>query len=172
MGQRAIFNGTDAYIQLPKINENFNRGITYSLWVYIDALNRNWMGFIDLSNGENSNNLLFSRHSSNSEVQFLSSEARVLSDTSNKFLEITNWIHIAVSVYPDKRYRFFKNGQVVTKQTNTFYSLIETRINNFIGKTSWNNSLFKGKMDEIFIYSRALRDHEVKALYDFAPVSE
>lgn len=90
--------------------------------------------------------------------------------TSNATVTPHNWTHVAVS-WDGKRATFFKNGApatVIKTEISTMYSNEDDLI---IGLDCVDGVFYKGIMDELRIYDRALSDVEIKSLYELAPVS-
>ncbi|MBC8377936.1 MAG: hypothetical protein H8E62_02050 [Planctomycetes bacterium] len=86
-------------------------------------------------------------------------------------VDIGQWQHIAVVFKPGKDVIFYKNGV-----SNSLGSAPGTDVsdNNItIGDNpGWWDEFFRGKIDDILIFERALSAQEIKQLYENRPVSE
>jgi hypothetical protein len=94
-----------------------------------------------------------------------------ISQLSNPVITANNqWYHVTV-VYDLQKVSFYINGQL----TNTYSPLTSSTPTNTnpltIGRDgdASNSSSFKGKLDDIAIYNRALTQQEITALYTSTP---
>lgn len=91
-------------------------------------------------------------------------------ETPNSFSE---WVHIAV-VANDKEYKMYKNGDLIKTRTlgSVSYSFYPSKM--MIGAWRSRNSTsttsyFKGAVDDLFTFDRALTDQEILDIYNFQP---
>lgn len=77
------------------------------------------------------------------------------------------WVHVAVTRSGD-RYALYVNGERVTSATDSDSRLPASTGTWYMGRRS--GYMYKGLLDEVALYDRALRSNEVRALYrQFAP---
>ena len=85
---------------------------------------------------------------------------------SEAIYESDTWYHI-IMIHKDNSLKLYVNGNMVnsSEQSPTTFS---NYVNNFnIGRKScWNYDQFKGIIDDIRLYNRALSDSEIQALYN------
>ncbi|MFV0589759.1 MAG: LamG-like jellyroll fold domain-containing protein [Draconibacterium sp.] len=151
-GWCAVFNGKDNYIDYDtdiELNNNF----TVSAWIKPTDIsgNRSIIGkgkalSVKFRNG----NLLFTSPGIKDHV------------IDSAVVKINEWQQITFVISIGKTVRFFKNGELVgvddaANISSTEYSLL-------IGTNLWDEA-FKGMMDDLTIWDRALSDIEVKRLY-------
>ena len=80
------------------------------------------------------------------------------------------WVHaVAVISAPttngNANYFLYFNGQLYTTINNVYYPTAVQRQNAFLGKSGWSDPYFNGSIDFFNIYSQALSDTQVAALY-------
>ncbi|MGN1097350.1 MAG: Ig-like domain-containing protein, partial [Clostridia bacterium] len=179
---------TGAALKLP--NE-FNQGIgdyTVSMWINADGeyeFADGYQRFFDLGNrgdGTDYYNSLFARYSiSENKLRFYDRKLSktIEADASDKpftdkwgqLTVVGNKAEGSVMVYINGELAV--SGSGFTRGLDDLGTLNDTSNGLFIGRTQWysnsseidNNPDFKGKMDEVRIYNRALAEAEVKALY-------
>ena len=82
------------------------------------------------------------------------------------------WIHAVAVITPtangNANYFLYVNGQLYTTVTNAFYPVAAVRQNAYIGKSGWSDPYFTGAVDFFNVYSQALSDVQVSALYTAA----
>lgn len=80
-----------------------------------------------------------------------------------------NWTHVAVTK-KGSSVRFYKNGKACgDAEADYVGTLLSNSQNLIIGMDAYNRSYYKGIMDELRIYNKALTDAEIKALYESTP---
>ena len=83
--------------------------------------------------------------------------------------EVTNqsWTHIAVT-WDGKHTRFYKNGSPVDDpiETEELTTMLYNDQNLLIGRDSVDQTLYKGILDELRIYNRALSQAEIKMIFE------
>ena len=57
------------------------------------------------------------------------------------------------------------NGVLYTTVTNAFYPVAAVRQNLYIGRSGWSDPYFNGSVDFFNVYSQALSDVQIAALY-------
>jgi len=186
IGKAGHFDGVDDYIQIPALETNFDE-ITISTWIYFKSP-KSWGRIIDLSNGneenniEEANNILFAEDATTSNLCF-----EVYSNNSSfswetQKVEVANgisfgeWKHytsvaskkngkMEVSIYinGEKQATIDRNGD-----TNSITNVPDKikREFNYIAKSAWSrDEYFNGSIDDLRIYNRALSESEVKGIY-------
>ena len=164
-GQAAKFDG-NSWIKLGnEIRDVIDSKVfTVSGWVNWSAFN-SWSRFIDI----NGNFLIANRGETNT----LAVHFRLNDDYSGKaielenFLELNMWYFIAVSVdFINNYYKLFINGNFINTSTNLGPDTPDAPVT-ALGKSSWSqDSLFRGLIDQVRIFNRALTDEEIQVLYN------
>ena len=142
------------YMQLPDLNLNTNN-ITFTAWVKPNGTQNGYSGIIMSDNSSisgmnvrNNNELGF--HWEGSQWWW----------SSGLSLPADEWSHVAMVVTPTG-ITLYLNGNGATDS----YTVPVSQINNMkVGSyQGWNNRNFKGEIDEVCIYDRALSADEVRA---------
>lgn len=180
-GKALHFNGTDQYINVPhdtKLSLTGNR--TISAWYKLDDANMLPYQTIIIKPGEQSsgshpNYQIYFRDEMNYNPRYRVSLLQGMGTTNKEIYttqdyrnNLNTWVHIVASYNTsDSYFRIYFNGTIsdslyapsFTPNTSTD-SLQIGRGNKF----NYSQSYFKGSLDDIRIYNRALNDAEVMAL--------
>jgi len=165
-GKALNFDGTNDYIDVPDGFTNFEAGLTISVWAYPTAA-KNYARFVDFGNGAATNNFVLSRvgTTNNLFVEVWVSGSNGGRVTANGAIELNKWQMFTVTVSSTGSTKLYKNGAVVATG-NTGLPENMTRTANYIGRSNWGgDAYYQGYMDDVRIYSYALDDAAVAALY-------
>jgi len=170
------FDGVDDYIQVPVLFTGDQDPLTYSVWIKLiwkESSNMNIYGEINGNFVRNhfSIGLPAGEAGYLSFEQFYPSGENVQYDYNLKDQE-NQWVHLIVKKENDL-VGFYVNGQLIAElnHTETYSSGAPTiaAIGNRQYNSSWSYSgsayVFKGVIDDIRIYNRALSEAEITALY-------
>lgn len=165
-GGRYEFNGTDQYAQVPSGFANFTSGITV-LAIADLGFASSWERIIDFGNGPESNNIVFARNGTTTNLEFHiyngSTGALLRSLTSG----ISNNAWNFYGARADGSNYKILNLASSSSDTSAVLPLNVTRTSNYIGKSNWNgNALFEGYMGVLAIFNTALSDSEITAFLD------
>ncbi|MFN0176022.1 MAG: LamG-like jellyroll fold domain-containing protein [Saprospiraceae bacterium] len=166
------------YVQLPAFDSIWQNGFTVCAWVRFDAISF-FERIIDFGNGSGDGGgmpIWFGREGSSNNLTL---ESWITSNGSvNRTLGrlvapnvITNGnIEYYCGTISGDTMRIYVNG-VLKAQKKGHPILNVPRSNNFIGRSNWcfNDPDFKGFMDEVRIYNRALTEAEINSLYQQTP---
>lgn len=155
------FNGTGNYISIPSFP--IGGEFSVSAWVYLNNNSSNWQRLIDFGNGQWNNNLIIGWVNQKMFVEgYNGSTSQKVYSTEN--FPQGQWVHVAAAIDAVGNTTIYWNGEV--KGTGrTIVPPLLSRSNQFLGKSNWPDPYFGGKIDEVRLYSRALADSDVKALY-------
>lgn len=161
------FNGIDNYIivETPSFSFNYNSSFTVSAWVRLDTLTNErefvWNGTVASGNfvwnlDVYQGYLRFGATRQQSDWYF----AKISTDSLNTDV----WYNF-IGVYDNRNMRLYLNGTEVANNYFGYTNTIQTTLPLSIGGTtlSINNIIdhFKGNLDDIRIYSRALSQNEI-----------
>jgi hypothetical protein len=161
-GNGYYFDGDGDYI---KVNAISDLGVeqTKMLWIYMEAYplphdvylideggNNNWIELID-SDGNGVPEIRAGFSSSN----FFDSDGEI---------EVGNWYHLAVVSWPSGDVATYING-VLDSSKSGFSATNEPEAIIIGGDSGTNIASFKGIIDEVAIFNRALADSEIKQVY-------
>ncbi|PKH46232.1 hypothetical protein KKB3_00608 [Dehalococcoides mccartyi] len=79
-------------------------------------------------------------------------------------IPLNQWTHIAISRFGND-YSIYRNGQLINQITDNSPSVPTYEGSWFIGRRNLTETLYKGLIDEIAIYNRALSAAEVLSIY-------
>jgi len=174
-GKAMIFDGNDDCVDLGK-DDAFNPAGSFSvsLWANVEEWSTDWGGVMIANRGENNVGWQLRRPNNNN---FCFTTRGVGSDdfNSNVNLPLNEWINITC-VYDSEAHTktiYFDGNLIRTVTLNNANSVIaETTHNTYIGARANNANdgideerLFKGMLDNILLYDRALSEAEVKYIY-------
>ena len=162
-GKALQLDGTaNSYATLPTGIVSTLNDFTISAWVKMDAL-ANWMRIFDFGTGT-SKYLFFSVQTGTAgsiryAIKNGSSEQGI---TYNFATPLNTWTHFAVT-QSGNTCSIYINGALVATTTSITIkpSAIGSTNQNYLGKSQWNDPMFKGAIDEFKIYSRALSASEI-----------
>ncbi|KOR33651.1 hypothetical protein AM228_28605, partial [Planktothricoides sp. SR001] len=150
------------YITLPPINVSFDQGLTIEAWVWYDAFQNN-SRIIDFGNGQ-SDNIVFRNWGAESKLSWVilkgGSGQEIFSPSG--ILELGKWLHLAATIEPAGNAVIYKNGLPIAAGKTSLPNNIN-RINNYIGKSNWNEPYFKGKMADVRFWNRVRTPAEIRA---------
>lgn len=161
------FDGVNDYIDISsKIKDiRFDRGFTLSCWAFPTIVS-SWARFLDIGVGQNNNNIVFSRYSTTDQLFFkvyngASSGAAIFGGS----IPLNSWSLLTVTVSESMSTVLYINGVQVATGTSTSPQNV-SRSSSFIAKSNWNwDSLYKGQIDDVRIYTTALSAEEIRELY-------
>ncbi len=166
-GTALKLDGTStAYATLPSGIVSTLTDFTISTWVRMDVKS-NWMRVFDFGTGT-SKYMFLSIQAGNANVMRYAiknggSEQNV---SFNYPLSLDTWTHFAIT-QSGNTCSMYINGALVA--TNTGVTIMPSTIGsttlNYLGKSQYNDPLFKGSIDEFKIFGRALSASEIAASY-------
>ncbi|NET80177.1 LamG domain-containing protein [Okeania sp. SIO1F9] len=161
LGNCLSFDGVDDYIQMPAMNIDYSQGLTVEAWIHYNSF-KHWSRIIDFGNGTPNNNIVFANETTTSNLCFDSFKGTTSNRVqANGKLELSKWLHLAVTVDGSGKTKIYKNGTevesgLINLPNNT------NRANNYIGKSNWStDGYFQGKMSNLRMYNRALSPEEI-----------
>lgn len=163
-GTALSFDGVDDYVDVGDGFADFTNGLSIALWAYPDY-DSTHERFIDFGNGEYNDNILFSRHHSTYSLVFQAYSGSEPGDwvLTEEVIELRTWQHFVVTVNSAGDTVIYKNG-IEISNGKTFAPRNVLRTRNYIGRSNWvTESTYKGQLDEIEIFNRALSAEEIRA---------
>lgn len=164
-----LFNGTSDYINISNSTtlESPNSGITLSSWVYVDNLAANGAYYLcknDLGNYDPYQYRMGIGNDSSMYFGFKNSNSESVDFSQSISLNNQKWNHL-LTTYDGSFVKFFINGTLISTQ-NYSSTISQDSKNLDIGRDAHGPiEYYKGKLDDIRIYNRALSDNEVTNLY-------
>ena len=166
-GQAGVFNGSTSVVSLGNVfNSTLSNNFTISAWVNVNSMGGQIFGKgLWATGGEY---VRFYTRTSTPRIQFGFEDGsgnNVFMSSNSENLEGTGWRHIvAVGDYSGS-FSLYLDGQHIESQTINGSMNMTNSNSAYIGNRESNNAPFNGSIDQVRIFSRALRPYEVEALY-------
>lgn len=158
-----LFNGTSSYISIPATILT-NANYTFSMWFNPSNLNSSTLIAVGVGGPDQGIQIVNGYYWGGGGYN---SDGTVTGARSTDFPDINAWYHIALT--RDNNYiRFYVNGILkVSASTNGLLPSYGsgTKTATIGAREPGTNLFFKGKIDEVGIYNRALSDEEILRLY-------
>jgi len=164
------------YAQISSFAENFSSGITVDAYLDFGSSADNWERIMDFGNGLPTDNILFARNGTTSNLVFEIYNTTGGSDhsqcQSNGAIS-SGFARYTVTVDTNKVCKLYKDGALLTINTCmgstsspcTLYTLpaVVTRTSNYIAKSNWvpYDPAFEGSFRALRIYTKALTQAEI-----------
>lgn len=171
LGGAIVLEGEDGFVRLPDNIMKQMDAMTVAVWVKLNS-NPLWSRVFDfagskgfmyltLNAGDPAGNTRFSIYAGDP------TKEPVLSAPADIF-ELNKWIHVAVTA-SETEYCFYVNGEKkaalpVTHLPKDIGS--DVLMSNYLGKSQFEDPFLDGMLDEFYLYTVALTEEEVAALYN------
>ena len=164
VGNCLSFDGSDDYVDV----NDFQLGgeITVEGWIYPRA-HQNWQRMIDFGNGEYADNILIttSRGTTGKPYFEVFIGGTAYKASSPDAISLNSW-HFLVGVVGGGRVKLYVDNVLKADVAGPSGLNNLIRKNNYIGRSNWSaNAYFKGLIDEVRIYNRALSASEIQDHY-------
>jgi hypothetical protein len=160
------FDGEQDWMKLPAGFKSFPKGLTLCAWIK-PLRSGSWERVLDLGNGQEADNILFSRYENGRQFRLSIYQGGSRPDGvhSKECLVNDQWQHIAAVQDAEGDIRLYHDGEVVGKGAHKTPRDV-LRKSNLLGRSNWGgaDALFKGFMDDIRVYDRALTEQELTTL--------
>lgn len=142
--------------------------LTVSAWINVKDLANDWQSILSANGSEFS---YFQLHQGSGAILGVYTSA-TQNAVSNSYVQMSsvipynpknNWAHVLIKIKSGDS-KFFLNGQVISTSTQIFNYITATNLLK-IGNGFGDGRYFKGEIDDLRIYNKALGDAEVIALY-------
>lgn len=162
-GKALQLDGTaNSYATLPTGIVSTLNDFTISAWVKMDAL-ANWMRVFDFGTGTAKYLFLSVQTGTAGSIRYgIKNGGTEQGITYNFATPLNTWTHFAVT-QSGNTCSIYINGALVASSASITIkpSTIGSTNLNYLGKSQWNDPMFKGAIDEFKIYSRALSASEI-----------
>jgi len=158
------FDGVEDYVDVTDFS--FGGEVTVCGWVYPTA-HQHWHRLLDFGNGPASDNLVISASegTTGKPVFGVYIGGTGYDAISPDPISLNTW-HYLVGVLGGGRLKLYVNGVLKVDMVGPPGLNTLTRVNNWIGRSNWaGDAFFKGLIDEVCVYNRALTEAEISDLY-------
>mgnify|MGYP000859694949 FL=1 len=168
-GKSAVFDGK-SYIEIPDNDSLDLKKLTISLWVYKITPMQNFdrVPYVYKEKDEDHWSVPYRLYelSNNSPILYLHEDDSELNQfrLESESIDLRKW-HLLTATFDGSEARIYENGVLLKKKDVSGYPWA-TLGNLYIGLDEFGEDIFKGNMDDLRIYNRALSAKEVLALYD------
>ncbi|MFN9987272.1 MAG: beta strand repeat-containing protein, partial [Pirellula sp.] len=152
-------------------NLSTTNAFTFGAWVRFDALSatQGWERIFDFGGGQANNNFVLCRRSNSNDLFVSAYSGTTISGTITATGalsgQVGNWMHVAATVDSSNVATLYVNGASVGSVNLTGAINYSTWTSNRIGGSNWTaDRLFRGAMDDIVLFDRALTSSEVSRL--------
>lgn len=155
-------NGSDAYVELPTIEDNFSQGFTLEAWLFLDRLGGS-ARVIELGDGPDKHTIALgiAERALSFFVQGSTSSKAI---TSEGILDSGRWLHLAATLLGNGTATLYVNGAVVASGTAVPLPSQVARRYCYLGKSSKSgDSLLRGRLAEVRIFSVARTAQELRS---------
>lgn len=161
------FNGISDFISVPE-DVYFEGDFTISAWINPRQI-KSWNRILDFGNGGNAQNVFLAITQSSSGKpagSVFGPQGRNFTEiTSNSKTPLNRWSHI-VFLLQGSTAKLFLNRELVAVIQNFIIPPSVKRSKNYIGRSNWPQDGFTdATIDDIAMYSRALNEAEIEALF-------
>jgi hypothetical protein len=161
------FSGTGQYVTLPSGFGDFTGGITLFFVADLAGTNNSYERMIDLSNGADVDNILFSRDTTTTGLRYdirdgssgntnVVATNGVLNNTLASYAAVDNGTNI----------KLYRNGVLLTTGASNLPANT-TRSTNYLARSPWNDGYLEGSIGVAIVYNRALSDGEIEQNHDY-----
>ncbi|MEE3060759.1 MAG: LamG-like jellyroll fold domain-containing protein, partial [Verrucomicrobiota bacterium] len=158
------FDGSSfAYVDLGDFR--LEGSLSFSAWVWKDNF-ANYQRVFDFGNGAGSHNLILcNRWNSNQAEWSIRRGGTPSSLYAQDFWSLNEWQHVVAAVDESGVMKLYRNGEMRGSNAGHLPQGV-TRSQQFLGRSNWaNDAYFKGMMDDLRIYGRALSLDEVSRIF-------
>ena len=166
-GGAIALDGVDDHVRLPVPVGSGGGALTLALWA-CPTSRGSWARFVEFGNGPFTDNVQFGRVETSDDLTFIAygvdrNSTRI---TAGNAIELDKWQFFAATVDAEGKARIYKDGKVI--ESGTLSPIREVvRVNNYIGRTNYSwDDYYKGLIDDVRVYSYALSESDVQALYE------
>jgi hypothetical protein len=167
------FNGFNGYIKIPNSTELDGMTAGFTLVVWFKTTKSSYHYFVNKMRGNSGTGLTCSYQlfmvNNNPQIFLVNSDGQYQPGLSSNISIIDNQWHLITGTWDRPITSLYIDGKLVSRSTNFDYSSINnTNEDLYFGAVDNNHKIdffYKGLLDDIRIYNRALSESEIQLLY-------
>ena len=186
-GGAAVLDGSSGYVNLPNNLVTGYTSVTIEAWV-IDTGGRTWARIFDFGNSSGGEDFTLGSDTAGTQYMFLTPRSGsgtlrgAYTTASNSGEQLAEWSGTALPTGVLKHVAWVSDGSANTAliyvdgalvASNTAFTLtpasLGPTVNNWIGRSQWNDPLFQGSITEFRIYNGALTAAEIQRSFTNGP---
>jgi len=168
-GSAYSFDGADDYIDLGASFYNTNDAFTVSAWASTKALGNTWSRIVDVADNGNGFFISLDGTEGNRLTGSFWDESHSYYGLEGQGAPSTDrWYHVCLT-FDGSNAKFFVDGELRSEKAAAYW--IRSGTHNMVGAFGFKNGntgdydLWKGRIDDVVFYNRALAESEIDALY-------
>lgn len=177
LGQGLRFDGVNDYVKFPNCGVGPRvdgaTAISTSVWIYPYDVSGNYLiNYIGLGDNKSASSLTITTNALGIQGRSVNTDS-LQGMTQNSTISARKWTHVVgISDYTAKTFSIYINGVLnksggTTFGNNTFtFGTCDSGIVDATGSSPTPDRFFKGVIDDVRVYSRALSASEIKQLYN------
>jgi hypothetical protein len=172
-GQAYLSDGDFGYVAMPEGLVDGLTDFTWSVWINRQGphVDNDWQQILSFGLDGNANGTYYSLIAQEGGSHFVRLGLRTIAgqeDTPNALTTMPDntWTHVAVTRSTSTNpatFMIYLNGESTVQATSDKW-LPAHVVNNWLGRSAWDDTLLNAAYDELRIYNRALNDASIKAL--------
>lgn len=164
IGQALEFDGVNDYINIGSITGYSSSTATISAWIYPKSSSTHKVIWSNLDDDNNGLFLFMQLTDNKLSVNGEEGGHSSVSTGGTETIQLDQWTHVVLTLDSNNyKAKIYING-ILVSSTNYLDTTANTH---YIGTYNSNILFFKGKIDEVRIYNKALTDTEVQTLYEY-----
>jgi len=170
VGGALEFDGIDDFVDLPDGFADLTKGLTFAVWAKPVKTNGLWPRFIELADAGGRYNIVLARRDMSDDLRLEVYHGTLVRGrshpnvTATGAIEQSTWQHFAATIDRTGLAALYKNGVEVARY-HVGLPVKTNRTVNRVGRSCFDrDARYKGLMDDVRIYNRALLPEEIRLL--------
>ena len=163
-------NANKQFLTIPSIT--IGSFFSICVWYNPDSTSGSYPRLIELNSGQSSGQIQIRRDATNNNlaIELWNSNTNIVSGSTAIFtglFQLGVWQHVCLTVAQTTGSVYYNGALQAATITLTAYKAVTTYTTSYIGQNPYTNDLYRGQLDELRIYSRAISASEVTSIYNF-----
>ncbi|MDD5697782.1 MAG: sialidase domain-containing protein [Victivallaceae bacterium] len=173
-GSALYFNGKNSYVEVDAVNELGSNELTISAWIKPETFSITKRAKpVLFCHGYHKKNGWYVWLEPNGKIQVILNKDNTLTGVpSVTELQLNQWHHVAVAMIRNSGLKIYVDGKKDSEKQSKIIDWLPSSEPLYIGRYKNRGFEYKGNIDEIKIYNRALTAEEIKAAMSNKTVKE